>query len=40
VLAFPLLFLFFMVPLPATLFYAIAFPLQNPAQARRQTQGP
>jgi exosortase len=29
VLAFPLLFLFFMVPLPATLFYAIAFPLQN-----------
>jgi len=29
VLAFPLLFLFFMVPLPATLFYAIAFPLQS-----------
>src|SRR5262249_61129683 len=29
VLAFPLLFLFFMVPLPATLFYAVAFPLQN-----------
>jgi len=28
VLAFPLLFLFFMVPLPATLFYAVAFPLQ------------
>ena len=28
-LAFPLLFLFFMVPLPATLFYAVAFPLQN-----------
>jgi exosortase len=29
VLAFPLLFLFFAVPLPATLFYAVAFPLQN-----------
>ena len=29
VLAFPLLFLFFMVPLPATLFYAMAFPLQS-----------
>jgi exosortase len=29
VLAFPLLFLFFMVPLPATLFYAMAFPLQG-----------
>jgi exosortase len=29
VLAFPLLFLFFMVPLPATLFYAVAFPLQS-----------
>ena len=29
VLAFPLLFLFFMVPLPATVFYAVAFPLQN-----------
>jgi exosortase len=29
VLAFPLFFLFFMVPLPATLFYAVAFPLQN-----------
>jgi len=29
VLAFPLLFLFFMIPLPATLFYAIAFPLQS-----------
>src|SRR5262245_9215981 len=29
VLAFPLLFLFFMVPLPATLFYAVAFPLQT-----------
>lgn len=28
-LAFPLAFLFFMVPLPATLFYAVAFPLQN-----------
>lgn len=28
-LAFPLLFLFFMVPLPATLLYAIAAPLQN-----------
>src|SRR6266568_784430 len=28
-LAFPLLFLFFMVPLPATLFYAMAFPLQS-----------
>ena len=28
-LAFPLFFLFFMVPLPATLFYAIAFPLQS-----------
>ncbi len=27
--AFPLLFLFFMIPLPATLFYAAAFPLQN-----------
>ncbi len=30
-LAFPLGFLFFMIPLPATLFYAIAFPLQNVA---------
>jgi exosortase len=29
VLAFPLLFLFFMVPLPATLFYAVAAPLQT-----------
>src|SRR5438309_6092695 len=29
VLAFPLLFLFFMVPLPATLFYALALPLQS-----------
>src|SRR5215468_11511513 len=29
VIAFPLLFLLFMVPLPATLFYAIAFPLQS-----------
>jgi exosortase len=29
VLAFPLLFLFFMVPLPATLFYALALPLQT-----------
>jgi len=29
VVAFPLLFLFFMVPLPATVFYAVAFPLQN-----------
>ena len=29
VLAFPLLFLFFMIPLPATVFYAVAFPLQN-----------
>src|SRR5262245_46345513 len=29
VVAFPLLFLLFMVPLPATLFYAVAFPLQN-----------
>jgi len=29
VLAFPLLFLFFAVPLPATAFYAVAFPLQN-----------
>ena len=29
VLALPLLFLFFMVPLPATLFYAVAFPLQG-----------
>ena len=28
-LVFPLLFLFFMVPLPATLFYAVAFPLQT-----------
>ena len=27
--AFALLFLFFMVPLPATVFYAVAFPLQN-----------
>src|SRR5262249_54967127 len=27
--AFPVLFLIFMVPLPATLFYAVAFPLQN-----------
>lgn len=29
VLRFPLAFLFFMVPLPATLFYAVAFPLQR-----------
>jgi exosortase len=29
VLAFPLFFLFFMVPLPGTLFYAVAFPLQG-----------
>jgi exosortase len=29
VLAFPLAFLIFMVPLPATVFYAVAFPLQN-----------
>lgn len=29
VCAFPLLFLFFAVPLPATLFYAVAFPLQS-----------
>jgi exosortase len=29
VVAFPLLFLLFMVPLPATLFSAVAFPLQN-----------
>ncbi len=29
VLAFPLAFLFFMVPLPAILFYAITFPLQS-----------
>jgi len=28
-LALPLLFLLFMVPLPTTLFYAVAFPLQN-----------
>ena len=28
-LAFPLAFLLFMVPLPATVFYAVAFPLQN-----------
>jgi exosortase len=28
-LAFPLLFLLFMVPLPATVFYAVAFPLQR-----------
>ena len=28
-LAFPLAFLFFMVPLPATVFYAITFPLQR-----------
>jgi exosortase len=28
-LAFPLGFLFFMIPLPGTIFYAIAFPLQN-----------
>jgi len=27
--AFPVLFLFFMIPLPATVFYAIAFPLQS-----------
>jgi exosortase len=27
-LAFPLGFLFFMIPLPATVFYAVAFPLQ------------
>jgi exosortase len=30
-LAFPLGFLFFMIPLPATLFYAVAFPLQHVA---------
>lgn len=30
-LAFPLGFLFFMIPLPATIFYAVAFPLQNVA---------
>jgi len=30
-LAFPLGFLFFMIPLPATVFYAIAFPLQQVA---------
>jgi exosortase len=30
-LAFPLGFLFFMIPLPATLFYAVAFPLQQVA---------
>ena len=30
-LAFPLGFLFFMIPWPATLFYAVAFPLQNVA---------
>jgi exosortase len=29
VLAFPLLFLFFMLPLPATLFYAVTAPLQS-----------
>src|SRR5262249_47828298 len=29
VVAFPLLFLFFMVPLPATVFYALALPLQT-----------
>jgi len=29
VLAFPLAFLFFAVPLPATIFYAVAFPLQS-----------
>lgn len=29
VLAFPLAFLFFMVPLPATLLYAVTFPLQS-----------
>ena len=28
-LAFPMLFLFLMIPLPATVFYAIAFPLQS-----------
>jgi exosortase len=30
-LAFPLGFLFFMIPLPATVFYAVAFPLQHVA---------
>src|SRR5262249_370449 len=29
VLAFPLAFLFLMVPLPSVLFYAVSFPLQN-----------
>src|SRR5215813_7277006 len=29
VLAFPLAFLFFLVPIPSVLFYAVAFPLQN-----------
>jgi exosortase len=28
-MAFPLVFLFFMIPLPATVFYAITFPLQR-----------
>ena len=28
-MAFPLMFLFFMIPLPATVFYAITFPLQR-----------
>jgi hypothetical protein len=31
VVAFPLFFLFFMVPLPAIIFYAVTFPLQNVA---------
>ena len=29
IVSFPLLFLFFMIPLPAVIFYAIAFPLQT-----------